>query len=92
MKTSVYRNRAGAGEYTQSERTWIKIFKYLGMLCLGAGLFCAFFTAVHPIIWAVLLVLGVASLTLSVRIIRRGYARYQVNAEIRRTKNHRKKH
>lgn len=81
MANYVYRNRAGAGEYTQSERSWLNILRYVSLLALTGGLLCAIFSSVHPVIWAALLLLGVGSATATVRIMRRGIARYKLHEQ-----------
>lgn len=87
MANYVYRNRAGAGEYTDSERTWLSILRYVSVIAFTGGLLCAIFRAAHPVVWALLLLVGFTSATVTVRIMRRGVARYKMHEQQKKKKN-----
>ncbi|MBR1457651.1 MAG: hypothetical protein IJ594_10910 [Oscillospiraceae bacterium] len=89
MANYVYRNQAGAGEYTQSERTWLTILRPGSLIVITGGLLCAIFSSAPPVVWILLLAIGFTGAAVAVQIIRRGYARYKLHAA--QNKNGKKK-
>lgn len=84
MGNIVYKNKAGAGEYTRRELSLLSILRYVGMIFIGAGIYFAIFTSFSPIIWVLLLFIGISSSVATVSIMKRGLARYRANEQIRK--------